>query len=64
MKHILTISKHHIAKPRSLGKDLWPLLQCLGRLHSCDEGKRVYRAASGVYQVENQQQLERRLSAS
>lgn len=66
MMHKFTITAEHVRNPRSLGRDYFPIINCMGRLLPCDVGKRVYevtaRSTGGTFfQVENDQQLNRRL---
>ena len=58
--YILTINENHFKHPSTLNKHHWGIVSCLGRLLKCDIGKRVY-LYHGIYQVENQQQLGKRL---
>lgn len=58
-----TITAEHVSKPRTLGIHIWyPLIQCMGRLLPGDVGKRVYDCGNGVWQVENDEQRDRRLA--
>lgn len=61
MTYMLTITEEHVRNPRSLGQKYFPLAQCLGRLLLCDVGKRAYER-NGVWQVENNEQRDRRLN--
>lgn len=54
------VADRMVAVHADLGRELLPVLNCLGRIQQCDVGKRIYRAAPGVYQAESQGQMERR----
>ena len=61
-RYKMTITAEHVRNPHALGaRDFFPLIQCMGRLLPRDVGKRVYDCGNGVWQVENDEQLARRL---
>lgn len=64
-KYVLTITPEHIDNPRSLGiEQCRRVLECMGRLLPGDVGKQVYDMGNGVYQVENDEQRDKRLGGT
>lgn len=68
-KYIYTIKKEDINKTKIIlqcsacnKKEIIDINNFMGRILSCDVGKRIYKTNSGVYQVENNEQLQKRLS--
>ena len=65
-KYLYTIKAKDIKNPLNTELafyvDLFKLLNTIGKLQHCDIGKRVYETDGGHYQVENDEQLAKRLS--
>ena len=65
MRALFDITEANVKDPLgTLGaRQWWKLKETMGRLLPCDIGKRVYQHSSGIYQVESEEQRDKRLRA-